>query len=240
MAQVNNIVMGGAQVYITGSVGDFDSATGTQEDNGFVGNTAATVTFPWKSYVTGGGNVGKSVLDSTSVGGIFGGYTGNGETLVDLGYTSEGIDLSFEPEYTDVPVDQLLDSAIIFKTSQRVSFGTTLTEATLTNLARAIGQDESKIDVTDGWNGAGDEKILGIEAGSLGSFPRERGILAVANGPRTGNAQKSERVFEAYRAVSVESVGVAVKRNEVTSFPVTFRCLPEAGGDYMRIADRVY
>ena len=246
MADIKNIIVGGARVYTTGAVEDFDSTTGTQIDNGFLSNTEGTSTSPWPSFATGNANAGFSVADTGATGGIFGGYTGNGVAVTEVGFTSEGIDLSFEPEYSDVEVDQLLDSAILFKNSQRVSFGTTLTEASLENLARAIGQVDAtgttlaaQDGVVDSGSGPGSTRTLGIQGGSLGSFPQEKSLLAVANGPRN-TAGVSERIFEAYRAISVESVGVAVKRNEVTAFPVSFRCLPEVNGGYMRIADRIY
>jgi len=234
MADIKNIIVGGAKVYVTGSVETFDADL----NSGFIGNGGTTP--PWSLYENGGADATKSVTDTTGTAGAFGGYLGGANTVAvtEIGYTSEGIDLSFEPEYSDVEVDQLLDSAILFKNSQRVSFGTTLTEATLENLARAIGQAETIVD-NDGYNAAGEVRELGITGGALGSFPQEKGLIAVANGPRvTGFV--SERIFEAYRAISVESVGVAIKRNEVTAFPVTFRCLPESGGGYMRIADRIY
>lgn len=160
--------------------------------------------------------------------------------FTDLGYTSNGIDLNIEPEYQDVQVDQALDAAILFKTSQRVSFATTLTETTLQNLARAVGQPTSDVDVLSGFNAAGEENTLTIKGGSLGSFPSEISLVAVANGPRVA-ALKGERVFEAFRAISVEAVSMAVKRNETTQFPVSFRCLPQTDstGAYMKIADRL-
>lgn len=219
MASVNNIIVGGARVYVGPAVPNASSG-------GFIGSTDMTI-------AGGTQDTGKSV-------------TADGEGLstygaTEIGYTSDGIDLNFEPEYLDVEVDQLLDSAILFKTSQKVSFGTTLTEATLQNLARALGRPDSDVNTDDGWSDAGDEAVLGLRGGGLGDFPAERGLIAVANGPRGLVANKStERIFEAFRAISVESVGVPIKRNEVTSFPVTFRCLPESGGAYMKIADRVF
>jgi hypothetical protein len=51
----------------------------------------------------------------------------------------EGVTLNIEPTFNDVMVDQLLDTARLFKTQQRVTVATSLTEATLENLYVAIG-----------------------------------------------------------------------------------------------------
>jgi hypothetical protein len=216
MAEVKNIIVGGAKVFI---------GAASSDDTAFIGDAA--------TYTVGGAD---SVTNAQSVAGVAG--KGVQKNYTEIGFTTDGIDLSIEPEYSDVEVDQLLDSAILFKTSQKVSFGTTLAEGTLVNLARAIGQADSTVTDASGYDAAGETKVLGIRGGSLGEFPSERGIVAVANGPRHATL-RSERVFEVFRAISVESVGVSVKRNEVTAFPVTFRCLP-AGSTYMKIADRLY
>lgn len=56
-----------------------------------------------------------------------------------LGYTQNGVTMNIEPTYGEVVVDQLLDVARLFKSSQRVTVATSLTETTLENLYVAIG-----------------------------------------------------------------------------------------------------
>lgn len=56
-----------------------------------------------------------------------------------LGYTQNGVTMNIEPTYGEVVVDQLLDVARLFKSSQRVMVATSLTETTLENLYVAIG-----------------------------------------------------------------------------------------------------
>jgi hypothetical protein len=233
MASTNNIIVGGAQVFVR-----------NPSDSAVVGSNATLdpTTGRYGKFIRGevtpdGANTGywQGLLTSHSV--TNSAYDAQRGT--DIGFTNDGIDVMFEPEYQDVQVDQLLDAAVIFKTSQKVSFKTSLTEATLENLARAIGQATSTVSGT--LVNADDEKVLGLRGGSLGEFPVEVGLVAVANGPRTTIANgKTERVFEAFRAISVESVGIPVKRNEVTAFPVSFRCLPDSLGAYVAVADRVY
>lgn len=150
------------------------------------------------------------------------------------GYTQEGLEVSYEPDYGDVEVDQLLDSALVFKQSMRVSLNTTLAEATLYNLMVAWGQSASTLTST-----ASDAELV-IEGGSLGEAPVERSLIAVGNGVygRSGAAY-SERVYHAFRVLQVESATHSLRRNENTGIPVSFRALPADNGQYGKIKDRV-
>ena len=60
----------------------------------------------------------------------------------------------------------------------------------------------------------------------------------------TGNpvtAADVERVYTAYRALSIENVTVSAKRDEASMFEVSFRLLPEdASGSYGKIVDRTW
>lgn len=150
------------------------------------------------------------------------------------GYTQEGLEVSYEPDYGDVEVDQLLDSALVFKQSMRVSLNTTLAEATLYNLMLAWGQAGSTF-VSDASSAE-----LDIEGGSLGEAPVERSLIAVGNGvhARGSNSAYSERVYHAYRVLNVEQSTHSLRRNENTGIPVSFRALPDDNGRYGKIRDR--
>lgn len=167
------------------------------------------------------------------------------------GFTSEGLELSYEPDYGDVEVDQLLDSAKIFKQGMRVALNTTLVEANLENLLIAWGQGSNTFtssataaDVTRfGSTLATGDSGIGIAGGSLGDEPIERVLVAVGPGPRNATTGgKRERVYYGRRVLSVESSSLAVRRNEATMFPVSFRLLPDplaaAGTEYGVIRDR--
>jgi hypothetical protein len=148
-----------------------------------------------------------------------------------IGFTSEGIEVSYEPDYGEVEVDQLLDSAKLFKQAMRVSVNTTLAEATLENLMVVWGQSSASL--------SGDE--LGIEAGSLGADPVERSIGFVGPSPRGSNNKRRERVYQVHRALQVESSSHALRRNEPTNLPASFRCLPDparSGAEYGVVRDR--
>lgn len=151
------------------------------------------------------------------------------------GYTMEGLEVSYEPDYGDVEVDQLLDSALVFKQSMRVSLNTTLAEATLYNLMVAWGQNASTLTST-----ASDAELI-IEGGSLGEAPVERSFIAVGNGVygRGTSAAYSERVYHAFRVLQVEQATHSLRRNEATGIPVSFRALPADSGQYGKVKDRV-
>jgi hypothetical protein len=167
-----------------------------------------------------------------------------------VGYTSEGVDLSFEPDYGEVQVDQLLDVAKIFKQGQRVMLNTSFTEGTLENLLIAIGGKGTDLNAQ---TSSGTNKIqkFEINGGALGYTPVERSILVVGPAPEelvTGTSKLAERIYLGYRALSMDTVGVGIKRDAATVFPVSFRLLPSttntatADGNalYGKIIDRVY
>lgn len=151
------------------------------------------------------------------------------------GFTSEGLEVSYEPDYGDVEVDQLLDSAKLFKQSMRVMVNTTLAEASLENLLVAWGQQANTLASSTSTS------ELGIAAGALGDEPVERALVAVGPGPRSAAGDKRERVYHARRVLSVESSAHSVRRNEATVFPVSFRLLPDpnfSGAEYGVVRDR--
>jgi len=216
-------------------------------------------------------------------------YDTDGAKWNHLGYTQNGVTMNIEPTYGEVMVDQLLDIAKMFKSGQRVTVATSLTETTLENLYVAIGartgvsgdlrvasshsgvnldllsQDTyTAFNIADGSSSvhfsaststnqsalAGSAvAILDINGGALGYEPVERSVCFVGPGPSklaTGT-QKAERIYIGYRAVSMDPVGIAVQRDNVTLFPVNFRMLPsetnsanDGNAAYGKIIDRVY
>ena len=151
----------------------------------------------------------------------------------DVGYTQEGVEISTDPSYTDVEVDQLLDAAKIFKDKMGLSVTTTFAESTLENLLVAWGQSPSDLAST-----ATDKSVV-INGGRLGDSPFERGLIAVGNGPEKSSSNAySERTYHAYRVLSVESSAHTLARAEATVFPVTFRALPASDGNYGIVRDR--
>lgn len=154
-----------------------------------------------------------------------------------IGYTTNGVELSFEPDFGEVSVDQVLDVAKLYKQGMKTSMKTTFAEATLENLVVAIAASSSALTGADAGSVT---SVLELSAGEIGECPVERGIVVV--GPGTGDcavSSKAERVYIAYRALSIESVTMAAKRDEPTAFEVNFRLLPEdTTGKYGKIVDR--
>lgn len=159
--------------------------------------------------------------------------------ITNIGYTSDGLEVSFEPDFGEVSVDQVLDVAKLYKQGMKVSMKTSFAEATLENLLVALAYGDDKI---SGTKGSSNGLVLDLSAGDIGECPVERGILAV--GPGTGDcsvSDKVERVYVAYRALSIESVSVMAKRDEASKFAVSFRLLPEdTSGSYGKIIDRTW
>jgi hypothetical protein len=148
-----------------------------------------------------------------------------------VGYTMNGLEIQFQPDFGEVAVDQVLDVAKLFKQGMQVNLNTTFAESTLENLLFALaGKDEDLTTVSS-------NPTLNLSAGDIGDVPVERGLIAV--GPGTGDATENiERVYVAYRALSIESVSVSAKRDEATMFEVSFRLLPNDNGSYGKIVDR--
>jgi hypothetical protein len=150
-----------------------------------------------------------------------------------VGYTMNGLEIVFQPDFGEVQVDQVLDVAKLYKQGMQVNLNTAFAEATLENLLFSLaGQDEDLTSV-------GGNPTLNLSAGDIGECPVERGLVAV--GPGTGDCalgDQIERIYAAYRALSIESVTVSAKRDEPTMFEVSFRLLPNDDASYGKIVDR--
>lgn len=197
------------------------------------------------------------------------GLLATGTTYREVGYTNSGLEISYEPNYGEVTVDQLLDAARLFKQSLKVTLKTELVEATLENLTLSWGQMDayyvnntgsaiasvnSLADTTPVSSETG--STLNMAAGALGDAPVERTLIAVGNAPTkvknltttgdTSDLRNKERVYVARRVVSMETTSHGLKRDSATVFPVSFRCLPDdsnyayAGSEYGVVIDRVW
>ena len=230
--------------------------------------------------------------------------TGN-EDWRNVGYTQNGMTLTITPDFGEVEVDQLLDSAKIFKQGMEVMLNTTFAEATLENLLYAIAASPADLnadlvlrdpntglpdtysgirsdDVNAEYHGVGNSTkprtgigaaapsasmpkdewqtatagyskgadaagstdgidMLEINSGNLGECPIERALCAV--GPGTGICEvgdEIERIYVAFRALSMDAVTVSVTRDAASTFDANFRLLPANNGSYGRIIDRTF
>ena len=156
-----------------------------------------------------------------------------------VGFTNNGLQITYNPTFDSVTVDQLLDTAKLFKSAMEVMIATEMSEGTLENIATVFGQPASTLSTA----GTGVTKVdtLGLEAGALGAAPTERQLIAVGLAP-TASSTASERVYYARRVLSVQQSQFSLARTTPTTFPVTFRLLPDAsyaGSEYGKIIDRV-
>ena len=163
----------------------------------------------------------------------------NTASYTNVGYTMNGLELQFQPDFGEVQVDQILDVAKLYKQGMQVNLATAFAEATLENLLYALAFSDTQL---TGNKAASTGRTLNLSAGELGECPVERGIVAIGAG--TGDCDISstvERVYTAYRALSIENVTVSAKRDEPSMFEVSFRLLPEdASGSYGKIVDRTF
>lgn len=207
MPTKKNVIVGAASIYIGPSGNDKPATAGTT------------------SYRTT--MAGADGSTSTGVG-----------TLVtnwrNVGYTQDGLEVSNDPSYTDIEVDQVMDAVKIFQDGMGVSLSTSFAEATLENLIVAWGQAESTLTST------ATEKEWTIDGGSLGNAPLERGFIAIGNGPeKAASNAYTERTYHAFRVLSVESSSHTLARADATIVPVTFRALPNDDGKYGTVRDRL-
>jgi len=158
----------------------------------------------------------------------------NDSNYRNVGYTMNGLEIQFQPDFGEVAVDQVLDVAKLYKQGMQVNLNTTFAEATLENLLFSLAGKDSDLSTVAG------NPTLNMSAGDIGECPVERGLVAV--GPGTGDCaigSELERVYVAYRALSIENVSVSAKRDEATMFEVSFRLLPNDSASYGKIVDRV-
>ena len=186
-------------------------------------------------------------------------------TWRNVGYTTNGVEVTYTPTYGEVEVDQLLDTAKMFKEKMTAMVKTELRESTLENMLLVWAQSKSDFEglpgsgtyktYSDDGSGTntshkgfdnvtladGDEH-LGIAAGALGLDPVERQLLFVGPSPRAVTTNKKrERVYHLRRVLSVSATTHGLKRSDATSLPVEFRLLPAnvSGSEYGSIRDRI-
>lgn len=157
-----------------------------------------------------------------------------------LGFTNDGVELSYSPDFGEVEVDQLLDAAKMFKQGQTASVNTSLAEATLENLLVAWGQGSTTLAAAPAPDATGGQE-LGIAAGALLDEPVERSLVFVGPAPRSATNKKRERLYWLRRCLNVEDSSHSLAKTDATMIPVSLRVLPDpyfAGKDYGIIRDR--
>ena len=194
--------------------------------NNIIVGAAALFTFE-------GGTLAEADLPAYVDGTSFKETLSNDADFRNVGYTMNGLELQFQPDFGEVSVDQVLDVAKLYKQGMQVNLNTTFAEATLENLLFSLAGKDADLATVSG------NPTLTLSAGDIGECPVERGLVAV--GPGTGDCaigSELERIYVAYRALSIENVTVSAKRDEATMFEVSFRLLPNDNASYGKIVDR--
>jgi hypothetical protein len=216
---VKNIIVGAAAFYV--SVKDSSDSTFYGATNGEVAVALPTFTANTPSA---------AALNAASA------------TWRHVGFTSDGVEFSYEPDFGEVEVDQLLDAAKMFKQGMTASVNTTLAEATLDNLVLAWGQAGTTLAAAPAPDATGGQE-LGIAAGALLDEPVERSLVFVGPAPRAASTNKKrERVYHVRRALNVEASSHSLAKTDATMGPVSLRLLPDpyySGKEYGIIRDRV-
>ena len=225
VGNAKNILVGASPLFLSNiDMNDPDYITNA-EPGVAIASGAGTVGVPafasGVSYTTTLNNI-----DQTS--GLFG--------YRNVGFTNNGLQITYNPTYDSVTVDQLLDTAKLFKSAMEVMIATEMSEGTLENVVAVFGQNSSTLgNLVDG------VQALGIAGGALGDAATERQLIAIGQAP-TASSTSSERIYYARRVLSVQQSQFSLARTTPTTFPVTFRLLPdadEAGTEYGKIIDRV-
>jgi hypothetical protein len=221
---VENLIPGTA---VTGAVGR--NKTVPAFKNGTAGSGTPVVGYvAGESYITTLNGVDVDATTSSAT---------TGAAYRNVGYTNNGLQITYNPSYGSVTVDQLLDSAKLFKETMEVMIATEFAEGTLENVLGVFGQSAATLTESG--------KKLGLAAGALGEAPVERQLVAVGQAPTTAASSKTERVYYARRVLSVQQSQFSLARNAASTFPVTFRLLPsgasaDAGAEYGTIVDRTW
>ena len=77
-----------------------------------------------------------------------------------VGFTNNGLQITYNPTFDSVTVDQLLDTAKLFKSAMEVMIATEMSEGTLENIATVFGQPASTLSTAG--TGTGKVDTLGL------------------------------------------------------------------------------
>jgi len=163
------------------------------------------------------------------------------DSLTDVGATTGGVEISWEPDMVDIEIDQYGDAAKVIQSKVKVMVKTTLSEGTLNNLATAWSYDNvtGGADIKSNLDGANTKSFL---FGSQSVYPFEYALQIVGNAPGSTASVTKTRKFNTKRAVSFASSMISMKRSEATVFEVSFRILPvteDTGYEYGKIIDQI-
>ena len=229
VGNAKNILVGASPLFLSNvDINDADYIANA-EAGAVIASAANTVGVP---AFSAGAPYADTLNAVTQTAGLFG--------YRNVGFTNNGLQITYNPTFDSVTVDQLLDTAKLFKSAMEVMIATEMSEGTLENIVTVFGQSATSLGAVTGTSTT-TKQVLGLAAGALGSAPTERQLIAIGQAP-TASSTASERVYYARRVLSVQQSQHSLARSAATTFPVTFRLLPDAnysGSEYGKIIDRV-
>ena len=198
-----NILVGAARVFVSYGAG-----------NNRPDPTLAAV-FPWSVNQSTNSDPTASTAAKVSVTNYL--LTSASAYWREFGFTSNGVELSYEPGYSDVVVDQLLDAARLFQQSLKIMIKTELNEGTFENMNIVWGQQEqvpnalangfvsalsdstsgtNLVDANTGLSSLSGSVVaatqLNMNVGALGAGPVERSLVFIGQAAgQTGLANQT-------------------------------------------------
>jgi hypothetical protein len=139
---------------------------------------------------------------------------------VGLGSTLNGATIVLDKEMTEIYNDFTGDACRLIEKGQ-FSLKTTLAEATLTNLARAVGELDQNV-------------------GVFPTRPYGYYFKVIGRGPKISTDTYAVRTFEFYSGLSYVGSGLTHARSQAAGLDVEFRLLPQfqfTGKEYGTITD---
>lgn len=179
-ATAKNIIVGAARVYIS-------YGTGSNRPN-----VASSAIFPFNQTAVGTYSNSSTASAKSTTAFL---QTNASAYWRDFGFTSTGVDVSYEPGYSDVVVDQLLDAARLFQQSLKVVIKTELDEGIFENMNIVWGQQEATYNlgaagtgsaaaISGNTTGSGaSATMLALNGGALGIAPVERSLVFIGQAP---------------------------------------------------------
>lgn len=179
-ATAKNIIVGAARVWVS-------FGTGSNRPN-----FASSAIFPFNQSAAGSYTNSSTASGKSTTAFL---QTSASSYWRDFGFTSTGVDVSYEPGYSDVVVDQLLDAARLFQQSLKVIVKTELDEGLFENMNIVWGQQEATYNLGSAGTGSATAMSanttgngasvtqLAINGGALGITPVERSLVFVGQAP---------------------------------------------------------
>lgn len=140
--------------------------------------------------------------------------TPSASTWTDAGGTNDGVTLTFDREFFELEVDQLVDVPGRRLTKRDTQVATNLAEPTLANLAIAL----------NGGTVAASAAFSTYEPDDTvaATQPTYRALLFDGYAPQSAAGVTMRRRVVVRKVLSIESIESAYKKDEMTLYPVTF------------------